>query len=82
MSIQKYTKNSMWSVFKIRIYRIFEQASPRGIFLVDDSHTSPPKKCPFSKIDFHDVSDDSKQKKIIITIITIGAKRGKFYLQT
>ena len=34
-----------------------------GIFLVDDSQT-PTKKCPFSEIDFLDVSDDFKQKKI------------------
>ena len=35
-----------------------------GIFLVDDRQTPPPKKkCPFSEIDFLDVSDDFKQKK-------------------
>ena len=34
-----------------------------GIFLVDDRQTPPPQKCPFSEIDFLDVSDDFKKKK-------------------
>ena len=35
-----------------------------GSVLIDDSQTPPPpQKCPFSEIDFLDVSDDFKQKK-------------------